>query len=307
MKLLANQPTEASHMSRIAAAGSAIVLAIIAVAGSILMAPTVGERGDTEREAAASEEIGRSVRRDPAGAVEGHDVSWPNCPKGIGRLRPLPGLPLPRAPGRFVIVGLTEGPGFYPNPCLAGQVAWARRHQLATAAYGVVSYPTRTQVRRHGAGGPYAGNAQRAALRNTGFAQARVNLASMRRARLASPIVWIDVEPVRLRPWSANRTANRAVIEGAVRAYRQAGYLVGFYSYPSAWAEIVGDWRLPDYPIWATAGTGGRRKALGKCRAPGFAGGPVALVQWTDRRLDYNALCPGAAMADYFSPASPPP
>jgi hypothetical protein len=238
--------------------------------------------------------IGRGLRRD-APTAEGHDVSWPNCPKGSGRLRPTPGLPLPRLPGEFVIVGLTEGPGFYPNPCLAGQAGWAKRHQLATAVYAVTSYPNSTELRRYGRTG-----SKRDRMRNVGYAQARFNLASMRRVGLASPIVWIDIEPVSLRPWSADRLANRAVIEGAAHAYQEAGFRVGFYSYPRGWAEIVGDWQLPRYPVWATAATASRQRALAKCDKPGFSGGSVVLAQWTDHRLDYDATCPGVTLADYF-------
>ena len=59
--------------------------------------------------------------------VTGADVSWPNCPVGLGipERRTL-GLPLPRADARFVVVGLTNGPAFTPNPCLAAQVAGQR-------------------------------------------------------------------------------------------------------------------------------------------------------------------------------------
>jgi hypothetical protein len=278
------------------------VAMILALCGSPTMSEPSGDSSAVQEERGANE-IGRSLRWDaPTSIAEGHDVSWPNCPKGSGRLRPTPALPLPPRPGEFVIVGLTEGPGFYPNPCLSHQAAWAKRHHVATAVYAVASYPNSAELRRHG-----RARSKHDRLRAVGYAQARVNLDSMRRVGLASPIVWIDVEPVRLRPWSADRLANRAVIEGAIHAYRNASLQVGFYSYAQGWAEIVGGWRLPSYPVWATAATAGRRRALAKCDKPSFSGGRVVLAQWTDLRLDYNATCPGVALADYFaSPDTPP-
>jgi len=280
-----------------ATAGLATTLVGLTAAALLWGAPTLSEPTPADPEERAAKEIGRSAQRAPTRSAEGHDVSWPNCPKGAGRLRTPPGLPLPPLPGQFVVIGLTEGPGFYPNPCLADQVAWAKRRKLATAAYAVASYPTSAQLARHGGAGP-----KRARLRAAGHAQASVNIESMRRTGLASPIVWIDIEPVRLRPWSADRQANRSVIEGAARAYREAGFQVGFYSYSNGWAEIVGAWQLPDSPVWATAATAGRQRALQKCREPSFGGGPVVLVQWHDDRHDYDATCPGVTMADYFAP-----
>jgi hypothetical protein len=51
------------------------------------------------------------------GPVTGGDVSWPQCPKGMGipQKRSL-GLPMPVPSAKFVILGLTNGPGFTPNP-----------------------------------------------------------------------------------------------------------------------------------------------------------------------------------------------
>ena len=63
--------------------------------------------------------------------VLGGDISWPQCPKGLGipQRRTL-GLPMPTPDMEYVVVGLTNGPGFYPNPCLADQVAWVRERGL---------------------------------------------------------------------------------------------------------------------------------------------------------------------------------
>ncbi len=133
----------------------------------------------------------------------------------------------------------------------------------------------------------------REALHNAGFAQARFNIEAMRSAGPTSPIVWIDVELVTLRPWSADRRPNQAVIEGAERAYRDAGLRVGFYSFPTGWAEIVCGWRLPNHPVWTTVATAARTRApawLAWHRQPG---------QGRSRPLPLGQFGHGATVADH--------
>ena len=61
------------------------------------------------------------------GIVEGGDLSWPQCPKGMGiKERRTLGLPKPLDSAEYVVIGLTNGPAFTPNPCLADQVEWAK-------------------------------------------------------------------------------------------------------------------------------------------------------------------------------------
>ena len=179
--------------------------------------------------------------------VVGRDVSWPNCPKGMGiPSRPSQGKPMPPPSARFVVVGLTNGPAFHPNPCLDTQVEFARLNDLWTAAYAVVTYPTRAQRRTYADQGPHDPRERLGRLRNTGAAQAEQNVAAMREVGLDSPIVWVDVEPVSPpAPWSRSRTANRAVLAGAVAAYRRAGLRVGFYSTPTHVARHRGTGALP--------------------------------------------------------------
>ena len=65
----------------------------------------------------------------------GGDISWPSCPIGTAGALPKKqgkGLPLPGPSAQFVILGLTNGPGFHANPCLAWEVEQTRG--LATAA-----------------------------------------------------------------------------------------------------------------------------------------------------------------------------
>src|SRR5919107_1332393 len=225
----------------------------------------------------------------------GRDVSWPNCPLGMGiPARRSQGKPMPPPSASFVVIGLTNGPAFHPNPCLADQVEYARRNRMWAAAYAVATFPTPAQLRRYGDAGPRDPARTRNRLWNTGWAQARQNLTAMREAGLASPMVWVDVEPVSApAPWSARPADNRAVVEGAVEGYRRAGLRVGFYSTPGMWRDIVGtvEYGLPE---WRTAGLSTRRAALAACRpARQFQGGPPVLTQWYTDREDFDVFCPG--------------
>lgn len=230
----------------------------------------------------------------PGDRVTGADISWPNCPKGMGiPSRRTLGLPMPLDSAAFVIVGLTNGPGFVPNPCLAEQVAWVKDHRRWLGAYAMTTFPRRAERAAYGGSGPWSADAPWAVLRNTGYAQATFNVASLRGAGMDVPFVWVDVEPYPTHPWSGRRAANRAVITGAVRGYEDAGYRVGFYSYLNGWRAVVGDWRKPAYPTWYPVGAepDGYSEARSRCRLPSFSGGPVLLGQWVDGNRDRNVTC----------------
>lgn len=231
-----------------------------------------------------------------AGPVVGADVSWPQCPRGLGiPEKPTLGLPMPRSSARFVILGLTNGPGFTPNPCLAEQVRWVGERHLMAAAYAVSSYPDRGTLARVGDDGPFDGGTTLGALRNAGYQQAAFNVTTMRRAGLETPVVWMDVEPVPVFSWSDDTEANAAVVEGAARGYADAGYAVGAYSTQALWRTVVGDLAL-GLPEWRAAGQTSRAEALRRC-GPGrmFQGGRAVLAQWVEARRDHDVTCPGTA------------
>jgi hypothetical protein len=234
------------------------------------------------------------------GPVTGGDVSWPQCPKGMGipQKRSL-GLPMPVPSAKFVILGLTNGPGFTPNPCLPAQVQWVKDRELMAAAYAVNSYPDAQTLAEHGDDGPFDGRDRLGALRNVGYQQARFNIATMRSAGLSSPIVWMDVEPVPVFEWSSDREANAAVVVGAARGYTDAGYPIGTYSTPALWEGVVGDLRL-DVPEWRAAGQTSMAEALRRCEDDWtFAGGPGVLGQWVEDGRDRNVTCPGTSSQMY--------
>ena len=171
-----------------------------------------------------------AVAPTPGVRLTGGDISWPNCLKGMGiPSRRSPGNPLPLASASFAVIGLTNGPGWFPNPCLAEHVAWAKARGLWTSAYSMTTYPTAAQRSAYGATGPWSATTLGGRLRNAGYQQAMFNAASMRTAGLAVPFVWVDVEPYPTHPWSRDVLANRQVVRGVVRAYQDQGYGVGFY------------------------------------------------------------------------------
>ncbi len=226
--------------------------------------------------------------------VLGADVSWPQCPRGMGipERRTL-GAPMPLPQAEFVVIGLTNGPGFTANPCLAAQVAWASERQLMVAAYAVASLPNDAQVEEHGADGPYDATTTLGALANTGYQQALINVAGMRRAGLNTPVIWVDVEPVVDFDWGTDVVANAAVVEGSVAAYADAGYRVGVYSTPALWEGVVGDLAL-GLPEWRAAGQTSRAEAFARCGEDwSIQGGEAVLGQWVEAARDQNVTCPG--------------
>lgn len=239
----------------------------------------------------------------PDGRVFGADMSWPQCPTGMGiPQKRTEGRPMPTAAAEFVIIGLTNGPSFVANPCLADQVAWARERDLMVAAYSILTYPNRQTLRELGDEGPYDGSARLGALRNAGYQAALFNLRSMQEAGLRSPIVWVDVEPVAYFEWSADRVANAAVVEGTVRGYADSGLRVGFYSTPYLWETVVGSARFGG-PEWRAAGQTSMAEALRRCRKDwSFQGGKGVFGQWVEAGRDRNVTCPGAVrdLRDWF-------
>jgi hypothetical protein len=229
--------------------------------------------------------------------VLGGDISWPQCPKGMGipHKRTL-GLPLPRDDAEYVIIGLTNGPGFHVNPCLQSQVDWARARNLLVAAYAVASYPDDATLAAYGAKGPFDADTRVGRLQNAGYQQARFNVASLERTGLQTPIVWIDVESVPYYDWSGSVSDNAAVVQGVARGYLDAGLSIGVYSTPYLWAGVVGDLAL-GVPEWRAAGQTSMAEALSRCGEDwSIQGGQAVLGQWVEGNRDRNVTCLGAEL-----------
>lgn len=206
-------------------------------------------------------------------------------------------MPMPLPAAEFVVLGLTNGPGFTPNPCLADQVTWAKDNDKLVAVYAVSSYPDKATLQEYGADGPYDASTRLGRLKNVGYQQARFNVGTMGQVGLLSPIVWIDVEPVPDFEWSTDLTANAAVIEGVARGYVDAGFRIGVYSTPSLYSRVVGGLDLGGVPEWRAAGETSRAEALDRCGADwSIQGGEAVMGQWVEQRRDHNVTCPGIAL-----------
>ncbi len=232
----------------------------------------------------------------PTGPIIGGDISWPQCPRGMGiPQKRSQGSPMPVAAVRYVIIGLTNGPGFYPNPCLAGQTDWVKSRHLMAAAYSVISTPRKGDLETYGGKGPFDRGTRLGQHSNVGYQQAKLNLSTMKGAGLRSPIIWLDVEPVPAFDWPSDTAANAAVVRGAARGYTDAGFRIGVYSTHALWQRVVGDLRL-GIPEWRAAGQTSKAEALRRCgKERMFQGGRSVLGQWVEAGRDMNITCPGAS------------
>ncbi|WP_374971251.1 hypothetical protein [Terrabacter sp. BE26] len=228
----------------------------------------------------------------PVRSSYGSDIGWPECPKSLNRPgHPTEGRPMPPSSTRFVVVGLTNGPSLVTNPCLGWQLAWAKKNHVPTTGYAVMTYPTASQLRTYGATGPHRDTSDwRTKLRNVGWSEAQFTLKEMRQVGMKTPSVFIDIE-FTIPRWSKSIAANRAVIEGAIKAYKDAGLKVGVYSTAYQWAQIMGS---PRYGLleWHTTGVTSLTSARAACtKQHSFNGGPIVLAQWWDKILDHDVTC----------------
>lgn len=239
--------------------------------------------------------------------LRGNDISWPQCPKGMGVPgRRTLGLPMPTRKARLVVVGLTNGRAFTRNPCLAWHLRWVAERRLPVAGYTMLSYPTRAELAKHRKSGPYSSRTLTGRLRNYGYAQTKFALDTAQRAGLSAPLVWIDVEPRAERPWSTRTSRNRAIVAGALRAVSRRGLDAGIYSYARAWRTLTGSWTLR-LPLWLPSGSHASTWALRKadaiaaCQRTSFTGGTIVMTQWVWHGRDYDVTCPAMTTAsDYF-------
>lgn len=232
----------------------------------------------------------------------GRDIGWPQCPRDVGfRGHNGLGQPMPDEGVQFVVVGLTNGRAFTPNPCLDRHLDWVRSHHVQASAYAFAAYPSRGQLHRYRNSGPWNGRQFVGALANAGHATAAYNVRLMQAHGFVTPHVWLDVEPSSTNPWSHRRSWNRAVVRGWIRGYRDAGYTVGIYSTTNLWRGILGRMRL-GLPEWRTAGPVSARTALGKCGRDPIQGGRAVIAQWWTDHRDFDRLCPGTStvMEQYF-------
>lgn len=289
-----------------------VAVVTTALAGSVMLGGVVSASGAPRRAPASY----------PVGVVppeaRGGDISWPNCPKGMGVPgRRSEGLPLPTADAQFFIIGLTNGRAFTRNPCLTSQLSAAIARGVRASAYTMLSYPNRLERARYGWSGPFGTGTYANRISNVGYKQAAFALDTMSAAGFAAPFVWIDVEPRAERAWSTSIANNRALIAGALRAATDRGIGSGIYTYANAWRPITGSWQLP-YLLWAPGHSRARTftaraaQTRESCSRVGFTGGALVITQWVWANRDHNVTCPAIAdvteplWVDFGAPASSP-
>ena len=105
---------------------------------------------------------------------------------GIPEKRTL-GMPMPLPQAKYVVIGLTNGPGFTPNPCLESQVDWVKQRNLMASAYAVHSFPDSTTLAQYGGKGPFDAGTDQGRLQNVGYQQSLYNLGNLKAAGLSTP------------------------------------------------------------------------------------------------------------------------
>jgi hypothetical protein len=241
----------------------------------------------------------------------GYDISFPLC-----------GSTLP-AGGAFGIVGVNGGLANNPNPCLAGELAWAALTpglggaQPAVSVYvntadpgtSVADWPT-PATGSETATTPY-GVCDGTWTPACGYLYGAVRAAYSYRLLAAAGGVapasvpwWLDVET--LSSWAGPATlpgwaeANIATLQGFVAGLRISGAAgpIGFYSSLAQWLAITGlgptSGRFPSsLPDWV-AGSGTLAYARAHCQDT-FTGGAVKLIQYATNGLDGDYACPPPA------------
>lgn len=266
--------------------------AAIAVAAAVAAPPSAPQDGSSTQHLAAA----------PAASsrpLPGQDISWPQCPKGMGRGKgaPIPVLTRYVSGTRFTVIGVNQGKPFYANPCLKSLVAYARRTHQYAAAYTLPAPPVGTQLSTYGQRGPYRGDDTATKMRNFGYAQAAWTVTNMHSQGFYPRFIWLDVEPLKLRHWNTTtataRMNNRAVIQGMRSAFARAGISSGFYTTDRFWLSIVGRWRT-SVPVWAAYSVSSQSAARRHCSTRQASGGPVAMVQYYhfNPLLDVDVTCP---------------
>ena len=179
-----------------------------------------------------------------------------------------------------------------------------KSRRLLAAAYSVNSYPNDQTLADYGQEGPFDGGSRLGALSNVGYQQAKFNLATMKRAGLQTPIIWLDVEPVPdLRVELGHHGQRRGGARRRPRLHRRR-LPHRRLLHAGAVGHVVGDLRL-GIPEWRAAGQTSRAEALRRCGADRmFQGGKPVLSQWVRGRPRPERHLPGHLGRD--GPLVPP-
>lgn len=215
----------------------------------------------------------------------GYDISFPQCRTGY-----------PSQPRSFVIVGVTSGRAFRPNPCFSAEYKWAAStSDLPPSIYMNLNYAVGSTA-YFGLSGP-AGDCDReddaCIAYNYGYNAAKNSFeyADPQSAKTW----WLDIE--NSNSWSPRIWQNDQVIQGAIDLLQSKGVTIGVYSSKSQWNAIAGSNfrpRLTNQSSLANwvLGASSLSTAPNRCSADyAFGGGTVWLVQYPAGDYDGNYVC----------------
>ena len=301
----------ARSFSRSAAMVLATIATTVAVSATAVVPAASAGIGATPARRPARRAV--AAREASGDLIVARDISFPQCGGALPRLRG----------ADFGVLGTNNGISFTRNPCLARQLAWAKKFQYPPAFYANTGNPG-PQRAKHWPLGQAAPKVCSAAEPNSvgcsydyGWNAAwqsystavdaaqrlhRVDRANARQ-RAANVEWWLDVETMNSwqtldgSPTLAAQRRDTATIAGEGDALRAAGIAhVGIYSTPFQWEQITGgavvtQGRFATAPQWL-AGYESRRDAEQGCGHHGFTGGPVRLTQYLARDgFDADVVC----------------
>lgn len=231
----------------------------------------------------ASSAGARAIR--PRTLPAGYDVSYPQC-----------GHSLPTNVS-FGIVGVNDGIVFSANPCLASELAWAKRYEAAPILYANTADPGAALSSHWPAGQTtpeYCDPAQTgsaACSYDYGWNAAANSYADAASAGATATEWWLDVESAN--SWESNTANNVAELQGEVAYLQSQGATtVGFYANASDWKAITGDTTaFASFPSWRP-GASTQRTAASFCGTAGVTGGPTRYSQYASGGFDADVRCP---------------
>ncbi len=235
----------------------------------------------------------------------GYDVSYPQC-SGSDPSNPL-----------FGIVGVNGGLADRANPCIGGELQWARGapgqnrpRQPPLSLY----IDTGNPGGRHVADWPRRGTTPVYGACNGLLTDSCSYIYGERRARHSYRLVaglypnvaktapwWLDVELIA--SWAGTYRLNIAALQGFIAGLKKAGASgpIGIYSTSAQWKDITGltaqttqpafGGRLPDWVAGGVAAT--LTQARESCASGGFTGMPPTLAQYRLGPRDADLRCGG--------------
>ena len=234
----------------------------------------------------------------------GHDASYPQCS----------GYP---SNTLFGLVGVNGGLANNANPCLAGELQWAkgtpgqkRPQQPSLSLYVDTGNPGAQHVADWPGGGstPTYGSCNGLLTNACSYLYGEKRAAhSYHLVSALDPVAartapwWLDVEGTA--SWAGTYQLNIAALRGFVAGLRNAGAAgsIGIYSTGAQWQEITGltarttanafAGRLPD---WVAGTEATLAQARQSCTSGGFTGVAPTLAQYRSGTLDADLRCAGA-------------